>query len=59
MQCSKCGSSKVLVEALDNRTHRRVCQACGESTIVAADGKRLLTDDMPNDRDTRRTLTEG
>jgi uncharacterized Zn finger protein len=58
MQCTKCGSSKVLTEGLDNGKIKVTCQECGHSTIKDQQGRQMLTDDAPVP-DRREYLTEG
>ena len=56
MTCVKCGSQNLLVESVDDKRSRRVCQECGFSSIHDDRGCRLFTDDMPVDN--RRVLVE-
>jgi|LNFM01.1.fsa_nt_gb phage FluMu protein Com len=61
MQCTKCGSNKVLVEATGSGGSRRTCQECAHVEVVNRDGQKLLTDEMPTRPQVRvpRPLMEG
>ena len=60
MNCHKCQSTRVVVESNGEHGSRRVCQDCGESTVVNSTGQRLLTDYRPGSRPLPpRPLTEG
>lgn len=59
-QCHKCKSSRVVIESNGEHGSKRVCQDCGESTILNGAGQRLLTDDRPGSSPVPpRPLTEG
>lgn len=61
MQCIKCKSPRLVVEALGTGVTRSTCQECGHAEVQNAGGQRLLTDDMPGSRrvSVPRPLTEG
>jgi len=58
MQCSKCGSSRVLTEGLLEGKVKVTCQECSASEIKDSKGRKMLTDDMPVS-DRRQFLVEG
>lgn len=58
MQCTNCGSSKVLTEGLDDGRVKITCQECSFSTVLDKEGRQMLTDDQPAP-DRREYLTEG
>jgi ribosomal protein S27E len=47
MECKKCGSEQVVTEGLLDNKVKVTCQKCGESEIKDAQGRQMLTDDMP------------
>lgn len=58
MQCSKCGSSRVLVEGLLEGKVKVVCQECAASEVRDSQGRKMLTDDMSGG-DRQQYLVEG
>lgn len=59
MQCSKCSSTKVLVESASPTTSRLICQSCGHIDLVNGTGKRMLTDEVQPPVSRPRFLSEG
>lgn len=57
MTCDKCGSDKLLVEGLLEGKVKVTCRECGMSEVRDAQGRRMLTDDMPAP-DRRQYLTD-
>jgi len=47
MKCNKCGSRRVLAEGLLDGKTKLNCQECGAGEVLDAQGRRMLTDDMP------------
>lgn len=57
MECKNCGAKKVLVEGLTEGKSKVTCQECGYHEIRDPEGRKMLTDDMPQ-QDRRKLLIE-
>ena len=45
MDCRKCGSARVMTEAVGENKVKVTCQECGTADVRDAQGRRMLTDD--------------